>query len=272
MKTTTQAEERGTTATPAIASQLNRSAAGAAALGAVFTLPVAVDAAVVYVSGVPVTATLPASQRHASNNTTDANAATYGFLDIDGNGGTDFALRVRQQGPNSFGDIHGRADLLAVSGNGVAFFGGGEGGGDAINFSGSNFVGTGQQGFQQYGLLRFYSLFSGTDARTDGYFAAGVTGVAGVQFQRPGSTSSAPSTTHYGWVRLLVEDGPGGFPYQVTAIEWAWETTPDTAIHVPGGEPIPEANPGLILLAAGGTGLAAWRMRRRQAAKAAAQA
>jgi hypothetical protein len=101
-----------------------------------------------------------------------------------------------------------------------------------------------------YGLLRRVSRVGYGAKSTYGQFAAGVSGIAGVAFQEGGQT-------HYGWIRLRVDDGAKGFPVSVTAIDWEYETTPNTPIHVP------EANPALALLAAGGTGLVAWRVRRR---------
>jgi len=285
MNTITQAEARGAAAVTTASSQLSRTAAGAAALGAVFTLPVAVDAAVVYSGIQNVVVTLPVSQRNASNNTTGINTAV-APVDIDGNAVNDFNLFIGQRreldvftsGSSSVSstvDRAGAALLNGLGGNLVAVDGF-----EAINFGPSlepsNAIGTfhgveGGGGGNGQALLR--SAWTSYDASTGspasfpyqiGNFANGVAGVAGVKFYR-----TETGQNHYGWIRLLVEDGEEGYPFQVTAIDWAWETDPETPFHY--NPEIPEANPGLILLAAGGTGLAAWRLRRRQAAKAAAQ-
>ena len=66
---------------------------------------------------------------------------------------------------------------------------------------------------------------------------------------------------HFGWARLSVSD-------VVTLHDFAYQSTPNTAISAGDGIPVPE--PGtLALLAAGATGLLAWRLvRGRAAAKA----
>jgi hypothetical protein len=275
MKTTIHAEERGAEATQTIPSQFTRTAAGAAALGAVFTLPVAVDAAVVY--GGPETATLLVNQRHASNKTIFATAQASASLDLNGDALPDFGIGVRQRRVpfQDEADVFGHAFIEAASGNGVVGVGSGsEGGGGSIFRNGSDWIGetfaaTGPgaqvQFRQDYSTQNNPGIDDTSGLPDDG------TGVVGVRFNIPGTTSNAPTTSHWGWVRLAVENGGPGFPYEITAIEWAYETEPDTAIHVPGDlTEVPEANPGLVLLAAGGTGLVAWRLRRRKEAKQAA--
>jgi hypothetical protein len=60
---------------------------------------------------------------------------------------------------------------------------------------------------------------------------------------------------------LVVDDGPQGFPVSLTVMDWAWNDDPLASIRA--GE-VPEANPALAMLAAAGTGLAAWRLGRRK--------
>jgi hypothetical protein len=226
---------------------------GLAALSAVFGLPASIDAAVVYSGIQNISATLNPAQRHASNATAGFNTALTP-LDVDGIAGAEFNLRVRQNRGPGFGT--GSAFLSPVPGNVVQ---GGEGG--AYNLQVSNNV---PVPFFSYasGLLRRVFKPDAGGGFVSGSFAPGVAGFVGVQFQQAGST-------HYGWVRLQVDDGPQGFPDKLTVVDWAYEDVKNTPIHVE--LLVPEANPGMVLLAAGGTGLAAWRLRKRkQTAPAAA--
>jgi hypothetical protein len=263
MKSSTNNAERGTAAQVTPLTTASRATAGAAALGAVFTLPVAVDAGVVYSGVQNINVNLPASQRNASNSNTGAVANSVG-LDLDGNSAPDFQLRIRQSYSFSDSDRVGSARLLGLGAN-LVLASGFEGGG-ARNFSASNMVSLGQQqsqsGMSTALLRRVFS--SGFNSGAQGNFAPGETGFAGVAFDIDGAT-------HFGWIRLLVEDGDQGYPFSVTAIDWAYENEANTPIHVTGLTEVPEANPGLALLAAGGTGLVAWRLRRRKEAKPAAQ-
>lgn len=69
---------------------------------------------------------------------------------------------------------------------------------------------------------------------------------------------SLNDNSHFGWARISVSD-------VVTLHDFAYENTPNTAINAGDGIPVPE--PGtLALLAAGATGLLAWRLVRARAA------
>ncbi len=64
---------------------------------------------------------------------------------------------------------------------------------------------------------------------------------------------------HYGWAKAeFVADA---YDSALTIREWAYETKPGTAIHV-GSVPVPAVAPGLALLAMGAAGIRSWRMRR----------
>jgi hypothetical protein len=226
-----------------------------AILSAVFTLPGAVDAAIVYSGIQNISTSLATIQRHASNGVTGS-ANTHRFIDLDGNAVNDFDLRVRQNRlANGF--AIGTAKMVGLAGGLVA---GGEGGG-VFNLRTSNVVPIPSQ--YNASLLRGVRTINDANTLVYGAFGAGVPGIAGVQFFQAGQL-------HYGWVRLQVDDGPSGFPYKLTAIDWAYESAPNTPIHIE--NPVPEASPGMVLLAAGGTGLAAWRLRRRKTADVAGEA
>jgi hypothetical protein len=227
---------------------------GAAAFGAVFTLPVAVDAAVVYSGVQNINVTLPGSQRWASINSAAGVDAATAPLDLNFDAVDDFQMVVRQSAFNS-SSRDGTASLYGLGGN--QFVIGGSEGFGVQNLSQSNIV-NGQQTFGSEGILREVEIFEGA-TYVNGQFANGVSGYVGVKFDIAGND-------HFGWIELRVDDGPGGFPVSITVNRWAYEGTPGVPIHVPDtfSAEVPEANPGLVLLAAGGTGLVAWRLRRRK--------
>lgn len=78
---------------------------------------------------------------------------------------------------------------------------------------------------------------------TDGYL--------GVKFQ------IADASTHYGWMRINI-GALSGNRYPTTIVDWAWETTNDTAIAAGAGVPEPSAC-ALGMLALGSLGSRAWR-------------
>ena len=89
---------------------------------------------------------------------------------------------------------------------------------------------------------------------TVGLFARSATGFAGFQFD----------DGEVGWIRLKWQDvNSDGYPDQLTAIDWAYNSTPGESI-LAGQTAVPE--PGslsLALLAAGSAGVLALRKRRR---------
>ncbi len=85
-------------------------------------------------------------------------------------------------------------------------------------------------------------------------------GFLGVQIQRDGET-------HYGWIRLELEDlssakdGPEGVSDRITVVDWAYQSTADAPIQA--GQTVPEPSTGaLTLLATGAAGALTWRRRR----------
>ena len=97
---------------------------------------------------------------------------------------------------------------------------------------------------------------------TLGFWPRGVTAFAGFRLF-VGNVSGVPQYD-FGWVRLrwdsAIHPNVQGFPTQLTAIDWALNTTPNQPIHVP--DPLPEPNSlSLALLAVGAAGVLAWRRR-----------
>ena len=103
--------------------------------------------------------------------------------------------------------------------------------------------------------------FSATAGWHGGDFSAGQSGFAGVDFQ---TGTGLNQKTYYGWLRLVYTGGP---PNSLTAVDWAYETTPGLAIHAgqtaePGGTPEP-GTAALSMLALGAAGVLALRRRKR---------
>ena len=97
------------------------------------------------------------------------------------------------------------------------------------------------------GTLFSYGNFKGANS--------GVKRYVGVKFDLTGGG------THYGWIGLIVDPDP----FTATVVGYAYETAPDTAIHIP--EPTT-----LSVLALGCTGVAAFRRSKRGKAEAKATA
>ena len=121
--------------------------------------------------------------------------------------------------------------------------------------------------FGFFGGLRYkVGPTSGSPSFVDGNFLAGQTGIAGFSFN-PGDGF------HYGWIRLLVGEDEIGYPNQVTAIDWAYESVAGQRILAGQTEDTPVPEPGsLALLATGAVGVAAWRRRRAEQPKPTAPA
>ena len=99
--------------------------------------------------------------------------------------------------------------------------------------------------------------------RRRGRFAKGVTGFAGFRFAA--GTAGGQPAYDYGWIRLKWDDSViaryAGFPQFLTVIDWAYNDTPNAPIHV--GDVAEPSTLLLALLAAGVTGVQAWRRCRQ---------
>jgi MYXO-CTERM domain-containing protein len=110
---------------------------------------------------------------------------------------------------------------------------------------------------RSFPLLRRKNLASYT-----GQFLNSSVGFAGIEFNLGG-------VTHYGWIRLHVDIGPGNNSVTATAIDWAYNDVAGQAIHAGEGTTSPTPEPStasMALLAAGSAGVLAWRRRRKQVA------
>ncbi len=223
--------------------------AGLAAVGAVFSMPFTVDAGIVYSGLRNLTMSLPVGARPASDLTFGVEIATQ-ILDLDGDLQDDLGFLVGQA-MNSvvrYGLVQpsGSMAKLVLKSTGVGA------GSFVANLPVGKTIASGS------GLWGYGGLIRGVAEGTKGIYELGIKpgspALLGVSFTRSGDV-------HFGWLRLLLEDGPVGFPVSLTVVDWAWEDQAFAGIRA--GE-VPEANPALAMLAAGGTGLAAWRLGRRK--------
>lgn len=228
---------------------------GLAAVGAVFALPVVVDAGVVYSGLQNLSIGLPVGQRPASDGVVGNNVA-FRYLDLDGDLVNDLGLAVVQDSPasgNPFGAVYGAAINGGFAINTTSPFGLGP---VALSKPLGAEIGSVGDTFAPIAFLRFVEQ---STVRLETGFPAGSPQIVGLHFDRAGDT-------HFGWLRLLLEDGPDGFPISLTVVDWAWNDQPLASIRA--GD-VPEANSALALLAAGGTALAGWRLNRRSKTSAA---
>lgn len=105
------------------------------------------------------------------------------------------------------------------------------------------------------GFALRWAYYIGTDTTFVGNWIDEEPGFLGIAIPNAGSTN-------YAWVRVSVSNDVNGIPIGFSVVDWAYETTIDTAIVIP--EPAPVT--ALALLAGGAAGLAAWR-RRKQSQK-----
>jgi hypothetical protein len=85
-----------------------------------------------------------------------------------------------------------------------------------------------------------------------GGFPTATTGFAGVRFDIGGNT-------HYGWIRIQLENDGTGLPVAMTIVDWAYDDQADTAIQA--GSIVAEPST-LARLGMGFAGLGALRRRR----------
>lgn len=199
---------------------------------------------------------------NTSNTSTVGSAA----LDIDGNNVNDLDLSLARIVSttssstggvvyNTFSDVNGALGFPAIGGAGQWAVQSTSSirllqPGDLVS-SGQAFIDSG--GFRVLGESTVTSAggYTGGGPFSYGQFPTDGTALAGFRFQQG-------SNTHYGWIRLRLESGPGGRIQTLEALEWAFESTPDGAIEA--GALIPEPA-GLALLATGAAGVAALRRR-----------
>jgi len=179
------------------------------------------------------------------------------FVNIDGDGAYELLINGFETGGGNYGI--GRATGYA---NGFQFVAATTNASHVNKFSLSQYVGSGN-------AFASGAVLLGIRFRGDknGQFQNSSTnGLAGFRF-------NMTDGVHYGWIRLLLEDTylANGLTDKVTAIEWAYESRPDTPIHVGDrGAAVPEPSSLTIVgLAMGCSALPALR-RRRQFRKAAA--
>lgn len=113
-----------------------------------------------------------------------------------------------------------------------------------------------------YGIARSHQRIDNNDV-SNGEFGTGFA-AARVSYLGNGS-GTAP---HYGWLHLKVDVGADKRTDAITLIDWAFESVPNTSIHV-GDRGISTPEPsGLGLMALGAIGIAALRRRRLRNRKA----
>jgi hypothetical protein len=227
-----------------------RVVSGLTVAGSVFVLPLAVDAGVIYSGLQNISLAIPVGQRPASSAVSGSSGAQ-ALLDLDGDLTTDFGFVVGQSATSA-----GRYGIAFGQGNAAGFA---LDSGATAPFPIFAKFALGQTiGYPGglWGLAGVARLVEESTSKASYGLTAGVPAYLGIAFSRSGNI-------HLGWLRLLVDDGPQGFPVSMTIMDWAWNEDPFGAIRA--GE-VPEANPALAMLAAAGTGLAAWRLGRRKKA------
>ena len=233
----------------------------AGSLSAIAIAPAAVEAAVVTVTGTPVSMTMSAGHLAKSD------------WDVDGADGIDFQF-IKWGSPGSYGFYIGSRTYPGFTYlNGRGFVAPGHGY-PVQRLHGSFTVSVGptlsnyrwnSAGLVARTVMRTYNAYGtcpGGPTYYVGYdFAVGGFDVGdnlmGFRFV------DGNDAMHYGWANINFDTDNG----VATITHWAYESTPDAAIHIPGTTviPLPGAH-ALGLLGLGAAGLMRWRQRRKDKA------
>ena len=236
-----------------------KAAMTAGSLSAIALAPAAAEAAVVTVTGSPVSLAMSAGHLAKSN------------WDVDGADGIDFQF-VKWGSPGSYGlYIGSRTYPGATYLNGGGFVAPKHGGyvqrlnqSFSVGPTLSSYV-WGPAGWMARTVMctyNYYGLCPGGPSYYVGYrFAAGGCDVGdnifGFRFE------DGNNDMHYAWANINFDTDNG----VVTIDKWAYESTPNTAVHIPAQTviPLPGAH-ALGLLGLGAAGLMKWRQRRKDKA------
>ena len=237
-----------------------KAAMTAGSLSAIALAPAAAHAAVVNVSGSPVSLSMSAAYPATVN------------WDVDGAGGTDFALW--KAGPPGTDSIQLASQTIGGSSlNGRGLVGPTFYTDDVQALQQSFSVGPTLPNSYVWGNQGI-PLRNAMSAGTFGGTIGGPSYFIGYDFDAHGfgignnffgfRFLDAAGAMHYGWANINFDTTNG----VVSITKWAYESTPDTAIHIPSTViPLPGAH-ALGLLGLGAAGLMSWRQRRKEKATA----
>lgn len=212
-----------------------KSALGAAATSAVFGLQHQADAAIVYSGVQNLTASVP--------------PGSYAIVpfNIDSLPGND--LRLLASATANWGE----ALLFAFSGNASIARGTQL---QLKKFASGNIISNAVGGWTGNGGFVRYEL---SNAGTLGYWASNEQAFGAFRLPAGGGAYK------YGWIRLQwIDTDSDGYVNTHRAIDWAYESSPNTAIQAGDTGPVPE--PSRALLALAGAGAACLRRKRKQQA------
>ncbi len=223
-------------------------AVGAAALAGAATHA---DAAITYVNF---------NNRVVIDTTLADSSFTLFNFDLDGNGTTDFRLGQRAGDTNGGGAI-----ILGPSGLTLGVIG--------ATVSSYNYAGRLAAGANIGATAAFLTLSAGTTFGARASLASG-TGFPNSQWATPSPSTgylgirfAGVNGTEYAWLHLTIAGNTNPGARQITLIDAAYQTTPNTAIAA-GAVPEPSTKAALGLAALGAVGLAANRRRAARNAQA----
>ena len=207
-----------------------------AAAGSACALAPAAEAAVIY-----------SGAQNLMFERTNTTGGTGTLINLNGDGLNDFFVRMAYS--NSTASVRAQQVFTSPYTNTIRVQTAGANA-KALRLS-SSFVNSIDGEGDNIGLLRLAN-----PGQAEGFWPGGnptsTSGFLGVGFYAVGGDK------HYGWIRLGIRNDANGVPDKFTVFDWAYESTPNTPIHIP--EPS-----SLGLLAAGAVGVAASRRRRRDA-------